>query len=283
MLAGLTAILLVSCGSARRDDTLHGRLVAEGSSSLYPFVQAAAEAFGKDHPEVAFDIKHGGSGAGIKQLAEKGDLSFANASRPVKDAELLSAEQHGRQLHATVVAAEAVTVVVSPDNPIGNVSKEDLKQIFFTGEKTDWSQIAGSGKTGPIHVVALDPKVSGTGEMFTEMIGGHAKPPYGKGAKVVPDNPDVPGAITADPDAIAFCSQAIVAGTKLHVLNVEGVAPSEQTVLDTSYPISRRLFVLTDGLPKGLTADFVLYLLSEPGQRIARARGFTPVTLEVSL
>jgi phosphate transport system substrate-binding protein len=132
-------------------------------------------------------------------------------------------------------------------------------------------------------VVGIDPKISGTGETFTEMVGGHTKPPYIAGATTVADNPYVPNTVMSDPDAIAFCSNAVLAGTTLRVLEVEGVRPSEQAVLDSSYPLNRRLYFLTDGPPRGLTADFLLFLLSEPGQRLARERGLTPVTLEVSL
>lgn len=283
----IVAALAASCaGRPVEESQVRGKLVADGSSSLHPLVLAAAGEFGRQHPGVEFDIKNGGSGVGIKRLTQ-GDaqqrIDFAKSSRPIKPAEVELGEKNGHHVHATVVAAEAIAVVVHPDNSLVNITVDALKAIYYSGETVDWSTIPGSGRRGPIKVVALDPKVSGTGEMFTELVGGHSKPPFAKIVQIVPDNPDMAAPILANVDAIGFCSQAAVAGSKLRILTVNGVRPSEQTVLDTSYRLNRRLYVLTDGQPRGLMADFLLFMLSEPGQRLARQRGFTPVTLEVAL
>ena len=273
-----------SGGSAPQ--VVRGKLVADGSSSLHPFVKAAAEAFVGLHPQVAFDIKNGGSRVGIKKLTEgeAGDrIDFAKSSRPILRAELDAAEARGRHIHATVVAAEAIVVVVHPGNPIASIRIEDLKAIYYSGATLDWADIPGSGRQGHIKAIGIDPKISGTGQMFTEVVGGGDTPRYSRAVQVVPDNPDLPGPVLADVDALGFCSQAVAAGTKLRVLKLNNVRPSEMTVLDTSYLLNRRLYVLTDGPAVGLMADFLLFLLGEPGQRIARERGFTPVTLDVAL
>ena len=276
-------LTLTACQSEPDPDALRGHLAADGSSSVYPFVRAAADVFVKEHPAVSFDLVKTGSGVGIKRLTEKGDIAFANSSRAVKLDELDAAEKRGRHLHSTVVAAEAVAIVVHPDSKLDDVSLSQLKDLVFEGATRDWSALPASGLHGPIHVVAVDPKISGTGEFFVEHIGGKKKPPYVSGARVVADNQDVPAAVFSDPNAIGFCSQATATSGHLRFISVAGVRPSEQTVLDTSYPINRRLFVLTDGPPMGATADFLLFMLSAPGQQIARQRGFTPVTLEVAL
>lgn len=257
--------------------------MADGSSSVYPLVNAASAAFKQANPGVSFQIEKSGSGVGIKRITEKGDVAFVSSSRAVKTSELDAAEKHGRHLHSTTVAVEAIAIVVNPQNHLSDVAVLQLKDIFFEGKLTDWSALPESGLSGPIQIAAVDPKVSGTGEFFVEHVGGKSKPPYASSSKVVPDNQFVPETVLASPNAIGFCSQSTARGTALRVLKVDGVVPSEQTVLDTSYPLSRRLFVVTDGQPRGATAEFLLYLLSAPGQQLARQQGFTPVTLDVSL
>ncbi len=279
----LSLVALSACQEGAHFGRTKGRLIADGSSSVYPLVNAAAVAFKKANPDVTFQIEKSGSGVGIKRITEKGDVAFVNSSRAVKTSELDAAEKHGRHLHSTTVAAEAIAIVVNPQNHLSDVSLRQLKDVFFDGKLDDWSALPESGLSGPIQVAAIDPKVSGTGEFFVEHVGGKTQPPYAISSKVVPDNQFVPEAVMGSPNAIGFCSQSTARGTKLRLLKVEGVVPSEQTVLDTSYPISRRLFVVTDGQPRGATAEFVLYLLSAPGQELARQQGFTPVTLEVSL
>jgi phosphate transport system substrate-binding protein len=274
---------LTACQREPDLDVVRGKLTADGSSSVYPFVRAAADVFAKGHPSVSFDLIKTGSGVGIKRMIDKGDIAFANSSRPVKLEELDAAEKQHRHLHSTVVAAEAVAVVMSQGSSLADISLAELKDLFFDGKTRDWSAFPSSALTGAIHVVAVDPKISGTGEFFVEHVGGKKKPAYTDGARVVADNQDVPAAILTDKNAIGFCSQATAINGHLRILSVAGVRPSEQTVLDTSYPINRRLFVLTDGQPTGATADFLLFMLSAPGQHIARERGFTPVTLEVAL
>ncbi len=259
-----------------------GRLVADGSSALYPFVAGAADAFRAAHPDVAFDVKHSGSGAGIKRFIERGDVDLVNSSRPVKTPELDAAERLHRNIHTTAVAAEAVAIVVHEESALDDISRDDLRAVFFSGAKREWESIPGSGRRGPITVVAIDPKVSGTGDMFAEFIGGHGRPAFVAGARVVPDNPFVPPEMTS-PNVIGFCSQVVLRGTRLRAIKVDGVRPSERSILDTSYPLNRRLFVLTDGPPRGLVADFILFMLSAPGQHIARSGGLTPLTLEVAL
>jgi phosphate transport system substrate-binding protein len=285
-IGGLLSVGVLTLTACQREpdiDAVNGRLSADGSSSVYPFIRAAADTFAKEHPAVSFDLVETGSGVGIKRLTDKGDISFANSSRAVELEELDAAEKRGRHLHSTVIAAEAVAIVVHPNSKLADLSLAQLKDLFFDGTTRDWSALPASGLSGPVHIVAVDPKISGTGEFFVEHVGGKKKPAYAEGAHVVADNQDVPAAILADPNAIGFCSQATATNGHLRFIRVAGVRPSEQSVLDTSYPINRRLFVLTDGQPAGATADFLLFMLSAPGQHIARDHGFTPVTLEVSL
>lgn len=252
---------------------LHG----DGSASLFPLVKEAASRYSTAHANVAVDVVESGSGAGIKRFVDQGDLDFANSSRALKESELDAGDAKGKSLHATVVAAEGIIVVVNPNNPVANLSVEQLKAIYFSGTTTSWVSLGG---TGEIHAFAIDPKKSGTGDFFVEHVGGKdAK--FAVGARVLERSDMGADAVAADPAGLAYCSSgvALAAGSKVRVLSVGGVVPSERTVLDTSYPLNRKLFVITDGPPRGEVGGFIKYLLSEDGQRLARAKGYTPVAL----
>ncbi|KPQ43595.1 MAG: phosphate ABC transporter substrate-binding protein, PhoT family [Candidatus Methanoperedens nitroreducens] len=62
------------------------------------------------------------------------------------------------------------------------------------------------------------------------------------------------------------------------VVKVNGVAPTQQTILDTSYLLSRKMYMITDGAPVGLEREFISFILSEKGQNIVQKEGFIPVT-----
>ena len=65
--------------------------------------------------------------------------------------------------------------------------------------------------------------------------------------------------------------------SEVKALTIDGVVPSVETVLKGTYPISRPLFMYTNGKPKGLAKDFIDFVLSEEGQRIVKEQGFVPL------
>ena len=278
------AILLALCASlaacnhaAVKARPVH--LVGAGSGSLYPFVHAAALEYHQLHPNKWVDVAETGSGAGIASLIKDKKQDFAPASRLVKSSEIADGESHGRDLRMTVVAAEALVVVVPTSSQLANITVAQLKDIFFSGGVKHWDQIE-PGLAGDIHTVGIDPKVSGTGEFFIEHVGGKGAK-YVAGTTVVHDTPFVAEAVAKDSQSVGFCSISVAKGSlgKLKMLRVEGQAPDEHSVLDTSYALGRKLYIVTDGPPRGETAEFLKFLLSERGQTLARSLGETPVAL----
>jgi phosphate transport system substrate-binding protein len=272
---GVSAIACHRASQAPAPTVIRG----DGSASLYPLVRVAAAAFNASHPSTRVDVVESGSGTGIERFVTTNDIQFVNASRAVKEDEVERGLSNGKLLHMTVVAAEGLVVIVHPSNPVKGVSVAQLKAIYFTGEIASWSSFDRSG-SGVIHPVGVDPKKSGTGDFFVEHVGGkNAK--YVPTVKVVAQSDEGPAVVASDPTAVSFCSQSVArkAGPAVRVLEVGGIVPSERSVLDTSYPLSRKLFVVTDGPARGATGEFVKFLLGEESQRLARAKGYTPIAL----
>jgi phosphate transport system substrate-binding protein len=262
--AATIGVALLSCGGSPHKARLPATtLGVDGATALLPFLQPASAAFTKLHPEVTFRIESNSTGPGLARLIQKDDLAFASAGRRVKHEEFESGLTAGKILHMTAVLAEGIMIVVHDQNAITNVTMEQLKAVFFSGKISDWKDLTSGVKAGPIHVVALNVKRTA------------------QGATVLDDPKEVPDAISADPDAIGFAPQPVAVRRAMRMLSVDGITAADKTVFDETYPLSRRLYWVTDGPPRGITAEFIKFSLSQDGQRLAQAQGFTALALEL--
>jgi phosphate transport system substrate-binding protein len=245
---------------------------------MLPFIEGAAAEFKTAHEGTEPAISEARSGAAVQKLVAR-EVDFAFMARPVRASEVEDGKKKGIDLHMVAIAAEAVGVIVHPSNPMRNVSSERLREVFFSGKTTDWASLTTGAKVGKIHVFAVNPKTSGTGELFAAMVTGSEKTEYVKGASLVDFSDATVAKVAADPDAISFTGVGNVDASVI-ATTLDGIAPTEKNILDTSYLLNRKLFVLTGQFEKGATREFVKYLLSDPGQRGARAKGFTPILLD---
>jgi phosphate transport system substrate-binding protein len=279
-----TALTLLALSSACQTAVVSSRaetagpLRGAGAASLLPFIQGASKTFVEEHPKVRPQIAEARSSAAIKKLID-GEVDFAFTSRSLRQADLDDGAKQHRDLHMVVMGAEALAVIVHPSNPLRDVSTEVLRDVFFSGKIRDWSTLTDGKKTGPIRVFAVNPKTSGTGELFVTLVDGDGKRPYISQATLVDYSDGTIAKVGGDPEAISFSGMANV-NAQVSSVTVNGVVPAEKTILDTSYMLNRKLFFISAGPPRGTSREFVKFLLSEPGQRLARVTGVTPITLD---
>ncbi len=243
-------------------------LVIQGSTTLLPIVQAAAEAYMDKHSDANIMVRGGGSGTGIAALIDRA-CDIANSSRTIKTKELKQAREKGVNLMGTVIALDGIAVIVHPNNPINEISIEDLKKIY-TGKLTTWSAFGGKGN---IVVISRD-VASGTFEVFNEKVLGGAK--MTDGALMLASNLEIARAVEQTPGGIGYVGLGYLSD-KVKVLKVNGITPSEETVRNVSYPLARPLYMYTNGNPSGLAKSFIDFILSTEGQKIVRDNGFVPV------
>jgi phosphate transport system substrate-binding protein len=253
-------------------------LKGAAGAALLPFIQGAAKGFHLQNAKIQTEITEARSSVAIHKLVD-GEVALAFISRPLRAADLEQANAKGKQLHMVVIAAEAVVVIVHPDNPIRDISVEKLKEVFFSGTIRDWAALTDGKKQGPIHVLAVNPKTSGTGELFVSTIAGDDKPKYLPEATMVDYSDATAAQVAADVEAISFSGMGNVDAT-VKAVTINDVAPTEKAILDTSYVLNRKLFAITDGPPKGSGREFIKFLLGETGQGVARATGSTPIVLD---
>ena len=248
---------------------LADEIVLDGSTTVLPIAQKAAEQYMKKNPAVNISVRGGGSSVGIASLISK-TCDIADSSRRIKSEELKKAASAGVDAVANVIAMDGICVIVHPQNSLSALTKEQLKGIF-TGKTTDWSQLGGN--TGKIIAVSRDSS-SGTFEAFNELALEKAR--VRPDALMQASNQAVVAAVAQTPGAIGYVGLGYLS-EKVKGLIVDGVEPSTKTVLSGKYPLSRPLFMYTSGKPKGRVKQFLDFIKSAEGQRLVQEEGFVPL------
>lgn len=273
----------------RPDTGVSGTISIEGSSTVQPFTIEAIPAFEDLNPDAHVNPPSGlGSGAGITAFIN-GEVDIAQASRQMKDDEISQAQANGLDPFETTIFKDALAIVVNPDNPITSLTEEQVAKIF-AGEITDWSEVGGD--SGSINVYTRNEE-SGTfaymeEEVIQKILGADAV--YSDDINKQANAPAGLTAVSNDSSGIFYAglgNLAEIPEGSVKVLLVakddasEAVAPSEETVADGSYPISRGLYFYTDGDPmtssNTVIKAFVEFVLSPAGQAIGEGLGFLPV------
>ena len=256
-LSGCRAAGAEACG-------LHGTVNTEGSTSMADVMAALQEGFREKEPGVTVNFSGTGSGAGI-EAALSGACDIGLSSRELKESET----EKGAREH--LAALDGIALVVHAGNPVTELSMEQVADIF-TGKITNWKELGGPD--APIAPYGREAG-SGTRGAFEELTGtaGHCayRNEYGSTG-------DVTGNVSANPNAIGYVSLASVRDG-VAVVAVDGVACTEDTVQDGTYPIRRPLLLVTRrGAPLGEAAQaFLDYALSpEVADYIARAGAIAP-------
>ncbi|MBN1555947.1 MAG: phosphate ABC transporter substrate-binding protein [Phycisphaerae bacterium] len=267
---GATVLFGAAVSPARAADS-HA-LQIEGSTTVGPIAEAFAEALMKTDPRVKITVKKTGSGDGAAALVD-GRCDIATMSRFMKPEEFKSAVNKGRMPVATAVAMDGVCVIVHPSNPVQELSLEQIRRIY-QGEIKNWKDVGGVD--APIVVISRDTS-SGTYETFENMV--MQKQKMAGSVEYVSSNPQAYNRVKETAGAIGYVGLGFV-DDKVSALKVAGIAPSRKTIAAGVYPISRPLFIFTNGYPKlgSLVHTFVTFFLTEKGQEIIESKGFVPVT-----
>lgn len=277
-----TAVALsVSCGGGNQEG---GRAVLQnkGSDTLVNVAQAWAEAYGQVRPEVAVAVSGGGSGTGFSALIN-GTVDIANASRSIRDSEIEAARAQGIEPVEFIVGYDALAVYLHPDNPIGDFTFAQLTAVYGEGGSSDsWSDLGISvpGCSSDEIVRVSRQNNSGTYAYFQETVLGESE--FKLGSRDMHGSKDVVDLVESTPCAIGYSGLAYATEhIKMPCVSAgEGslcVAPSMETAVDRSYPISRPLFMYTAGEPEGATKEYMDWILSDVGQCLLVEKGYAPM------
>ena len=279
----------VDCrGSDDSGDTTEMDIVQNaGSDTMVNLAQAWAEAYAGIVPTVSVEVSGGGSGTGIAALIN-GTVDIANASRQMKPEELERAKQNtGKEPKEYVVGFDALAVYVHKDNPLEEVTIEQLANIY--GEKgtiASWSELGIDNKacaTGEIIRISRQSN-SGTYHYFRQALLSDTQD-FKLGSRDLHGSKDVVELVERTPCAIGYSGMGY-ATDHVKILKVAkkpgdtSYSPTLETALDDTYPISRPLYVYSLGEPTGAVKTYLAWLMSEEGQKIVETGGYVPVKKE---
>ncbi|NPA62244.1 MAG: phosphate ABC transporter substrate-binding protein [Methanococci archaeon] len=268
-LYGLFAILLViglcGCTTEQNSVSKEETLTLAGGTALIPIMEEAGKEFMKMHPNVKVEVSGGGSGFGIKEVGE-GHIDIGMAGRNLNPDE----KEKYPNLKVFKIGVDGVAVVVNPKNPINDLTKEQVKEIF-AGKITNWKEVGG--RDAPINVYTRDEE-SGTRETFWKLA--LDKGNITKKAIVVASNGEMKTKIAMDENGIGYLSVGYI-DKSVKPVKLDGVAPTQENVKKGIYKIYRPLNLITNGEPKGVAKEFIDFVLSDKGQEIVKEKGFISV------
>ncbi len=240
-MVGLTA----GCGA-----TEPKTVATDGSTSMEKVIGVLGEAFEAENKGVTFTYNPTGSGSGISAVAE-GRCDIGLSSRGLKE------EEKAQGLEETVLAYDGIAMIVNPENPVGDLTLEQIAAIY-KGEITDWSEVGGNA--GEIVLIGREAG-SGTRDGFESITGTEDVCQY---RQELTSTGDVITTVSQNVSAIGYASLASVKES-VKMVTVDGVVPSEETVKDGSYVIQRPFMLVTKSDVKlSETAQkFYDYALSE--------------------
>jgi phosphate transport system substrate-binding protein len=242
------------------------QITSSGSTTVLPVAQATAEAYMDKHPEINISVRGGGSGVGVAAL-QNGTVDIANSSRPMKSKEIAACKAKGINPTAYAVANDGIAIVVHPSNTVKNLTVAQIRDIY-TAKIKNWNQVGGPNM--PIVIISRD-VASGTFEVFNDKALKGAK--VDGSAQMLASNNAIVTTVTSTPGAIGYAGLGYLnAGVK--AITVENVMPTEASVKDASYPLSRKLYMYTNGPAKGEVGKFIVYIQSAEGQALVKKQGF---------
>jgi phosphate transport system substrate-binding protein len=280
----LFAFLLTACAPGRRDQegqaTASTYIENKGSDTIVNLALAWAEAYQQVRPEVAISVTGGGTGTGLAALAN-GTVDIANASRPIKAEEEALAERAGFDPEEFVIARDAIAVIVHPDNPVDELTLEEVAAIF-KGEINNWSEVGGEDR---IIVRVSRETNSGTHVYFLEEVirlgNNKDRSIFSPTTLLLPSSEGIIAEVSDNPNAIGYDGLGyITPHVKVVAVSPLGteqyIIPSLDTVNDGTYPISRDLYMYTRDIPTGVVLDYITWLRGDEAQAIVRELGFVP-------
>jgi phosphate transport system substrate-binding protein len=285
------AFLFLGCG-ARHDAAARAKkatVQVKGSDTMVNVEQAWAEEYKLLHPDVNIEISGGGSGVGIAAL-EKAAISIAAASREMKKEEFEKTKANtGKEPVDFIVGYDALAVYVNKDNPLDEITFDQLAQMFGeTGTTLRWSQIGVTipGVRNDKLVLISRQSSSGTYSFFREHV--LAKKDFKLGSLDMNGSKEVVELVSSTKTGIGYSGMGYVTkGVKMLKLAVKpgdpAVAPTVENTLSKKYPLARSLHLYTLGAPEGEAKNFIDWILSDAGQRILQESGYVPVGEKTAL
>ncbi len=274
------ALVAAGCGGESTDRAV---IDADGSSTVFPIMQALAEEYGADH-DVDVSVGTSGTGGGFKKFCA-GETGISDASRPIKEEEVEACKDGGVEYVELAIATDGLSVVVNPDNDfVDCLTIDQLSMIWKPGSKvSNWSDV--DPKFPDLEMSLYGPGTdSGTFDYFTDEVNGEEGASRDDYTASEDDNVLVQG-VSGDEGALGYFGYGYVVENKDKVrpIGVDAgdgcVEPTTETIESGEYsPLSRPLFIYVskDAAGEEATSDFIDFALENVNDLVGDV-GFIPL------
>ncbi|OAO80151.1 Phosphate ABC transporter periplasmic phosphate-binding protein PstS [Geobacillus stearothermophilus] len=283
-LLGGTMMIVAACGggngaqeneadSGSATKELSGEVIMDGSSTVYPIAEAAAEEYMMEQPNVKVSVGASGTGGGFEKFT-KGETDFSNASRPIKEEEKQAAADNGIEFQEFQLAYDGLSVVVNKENDwVDYLTVDELKKMWTEdGTVKKWSDIRPGWPDEEIKFFSPGHD-SGTYDYFDEVILEGKE--LVKTAQLSEDDNILVRGVEGDQYAIGYFGYAYYLENKdkLKVVPIDGgngpVEPTNETIETGKYtPLLRPLFTYVNVKSlkeKPQVYDYMEFLLETAG------------------
>lgn len=285
--AAVALIALAACGQDGAQapaGTTSEQIAIDGSSTVFPLAEAAAESFTNSQAAAArVTVGESGTGGGFGKFC-RGETQISNASRPISSGEMETCASANIQYIEIPIAFDGISVVVHPSNPLTNVTMAELRRVWepsAEGRITQWRQVFPRGPETTLQLFGPG-TASGTFDFFTEAVNGDGGASRTDFTPSEDDNVVVQG-VAGNTGAMGYFGLAYYEQNRERVkaLSVNGVAPSAQTVESGEYPLSRPMFIYVnaEALRRPQVRRFVNYFI-ENAATLAPRVGYVPLPAE---
>jgi phosphate transport system substrate-binding protein len=281
------AMLAIACGGGGGASQPAKTVIQnKGSDTMVNVAQVWAEEYRKAAPDVEVEVSGGGSGVGLAALI-RGTIDVANSSRDIKPSESEQAQKNtGKPPKGFVVGFDALAVYVHKDNPLAEISFEQLTELYAEhGKIARWSELGVKipGASDDTIVRVSRQSSSGTYEFFREHALGNRD--FRLGSRDLNGSKEVVELVGSTLTAIGYSGMGYATpGVKMlkvaHSKTEPAVAPTIAAVHDKTYPLARSLHVYTLGEPQGAVKAYIDWILSDAGQKVVQDSGYVPVPKE---
>ncbi|AQX53737.1 PstS family phosphate ABC transporter substrate-binding protein [Priestia flexa] len=275
-----SSVVLAACGGGQGSDAgdsgeqLKGNVAIDGSSTVYPIMEAVGEEYMATQPGVQVSVGLSGTGGGFEKFT-KGETDLSNASRPIKDEEKKAAEEGGVDVQEFELAYDGLSVVINKENDwVDHLTVEELEKMWVNdGKAKKWSDIREGWPDEEIKFYSPGHD-SGTFDYFDEVILDGKE--ITESATLSEDDNVLVNGVTGDKNAIGYFGYAYYSENKdkLKVVPIDGgngpVEPTKETVMSGEYaPLSRPLFTYASVgalKDKEQVYDYVKFTLENAGE-----------------
>lgn len=238
-----------------------------GAQAMEPLLSELARAYARERPQVILQVTGGGSAWGLAAL-RSGEAEIGMVSHPLSEAEIAAEEP---RLEPIPIARDGIAFIANPANPINRIRREELSAIF-NGDTFEWDSLGWLA--GTIDLVSRE---AGSGDRaVVEAFALSNGRPLSPNALLMPSPDAVVAHVASTPNALGYVSLAQLSGV-VKPLRLDEIAPTEESLANGSYPLTRELLLVTAGPASGEVQRFLAWVLGPAGRAIIERR-YLPLT-----